>query len=239
MTTIATGMVNELTEFPFLTIMSKCLDAFVPVYSLLVLYIIWNHHRNVQQKANQTYNYVLKKAIPEGLNGKKDWKATMCGRFNQGEAEGLDRWLIFLRKSYAARIIAPTLFFKLNNNLQITDNIFDVTSDFGNSGIPSKAPSLHMEIGTSEAAAKPIQAKDKDGVLCEYRCWINEGEEALYVSFDPVDKSGAFLKTWHIRRVLDPDLVEMVSLDQAHHLRTNFLLRNGRVSGVIPARKLR
>jgi hypothetical protein len=207
-------VVDELTEFPFLTILSKCLDAFVPVYSLLVLYIIWNHHRNAQQKANQTHNYVLKKTTTEGAGGKKDWKAVMCGRFNQGEAEGLDRWLVYLRKSYAARIIAPTLFFKLNNNLQVTDTVFDVTSDFGNSGLPSKAPNLHMEIGTSEANAKPIQAKDKDGVLCEYRCWINEGEEALYVSFDPVDKSGTFLKTWHIRRVLDPDLVEMVnSLD--------------------------
>jgi hypothetical protein len=210
----AVAVADELTEFPFLTIISKFLDAFVPVYSVLVLYIIWNHHRNAQHKANQTQNYVLKKSTTDGTPaGKKDWKALMCGRFNQSEAEGLDRWLVFLRKSYAARMIAPALFFKLNSTLQITDNIFDVVSDFGNSGIPSKAPNLHIELGTTEQDAKSIQAKDKDGVMCEYRGWIQEGEEAIYISFEPVDKSGGYLKTWHIRRVLDPDLVEMVSAD--------------------------
>jgi hypothetical protein len=215
MSAVATvaAVADELTEFPFLTIVSKCLDAFVPVYSLVVLYIIWNHHRNTQHKANQSQNYVLKKSTTDSASGgKKDWKTLMSGRFNQGEADGLDRWLVFLRKSYAARMIAPTLFFKLNNTIQFTDNIFDVSSDFGNSGIPSKAPALRLELGTAEENAKSIQAKDKDGVLCEYRGWVQDGEEAIYISFEPVEKTAGYLKTWHIRRVLDPDLVEMVSV---------------------------
>lgn len=202
---------NDLTEFPFITILSRLLDAFVPIYSLLVVYIIWNHHKNTIKKSNQTNVYLLKKQTNDLNNIKKDWKTLMTGHFNQGEADGLDRWLVFIRKSYAARLVAPAVFYKLNNTYAFNDNIFDVSSDFGNSGIPSKAPNLKLEIATCEEDAKPITAKDKDGVLTEYRCWIKEGEEAIIISFSPVDKSSAYLKTWHTRRVLDPDLVELVS----------------------------
>ena len=180
-------------------------DAVVPVYTAVVFVIIASFAMTKSRTVKKE-KYALKRKTTSSV--KKDWKEQMTGKFQQVECEGLNDWLIFLKKPYPVRLLAPKMFLMMINEISFKDGKFNNRISFLEKNDKVEIYELDIASTKDEAVKKDYPTEeDQPGYKM---AWINEGEQAVW--YETAAKQNPEIVLQQSREMLDEDTIEVVSL---------------------------
>ena len=134
-----------------------------------------------------------------------DWISEFVGEWIISDMVGANEWFSDVQGfNFVVRKVAVATIAKLQVKLLISEDTVTIERSLG----AAKHWKASIALGRSEVVATPLSSS-ADGDEFTVKAWTDETNKTLHMFFEPNDRAGGF-SVRHIRRILSPDVMEMV-----------------------------
>jgi hypothetical protein len=179
-------------------------DVLVPVYTLVVIGVLTLFYLHPRRPTGLVYTYSPINANSTKKDDGRDWREKLEGSWLQTDFDDLESWLIYCKKSFPVRILAPTVMKKIHNHFKFMDNYTKIhfRRDF------SRGPTAFDVVLTLGDPEYVTIADDASSNNIKLKMYLDEDEKALVI----VMLTAGSPDSVSSRRLLDDNTQENVIL---------------------------